>query len=146
MEVEGRVAIKACTTINLPFDTCLPFFKDPLLLKYLQDNVQKIDFLYHSDNKRVVHILSKLPGPVSDRQIIAVNTFQQEGDRVMVGDRSIDFKANLHKDAVLGHVYVGGFIIEKVDSNRTKVINITDIDPKGSIPGFVKNGIAGKRA
>jgi hypothetical protein len=43
-------------------------------------------------------------------------------------------------------MHVNGFIIERVDANRTKITNVSDVDPKGSIPGFVVNAMAGKRA
>ena len=77
---------------------------------------------------------------------IAVNTFHQEGDKVLIGNRSCNYPAQLEKDTELAHAYVGGFIFEKVDAGKTKVINISDMDPKGSIPGFVKNAIASKRS
>ena len=94
----------------------------------------------------VFHAIMKMPGPVSNRQIIAVNTFKQEGDKVIIGNRSCNYPVQLDKDAELAKLHVGGFIFEKVDAGKTKLTNISDIDPKGSIPGFVKNAIAGKRA
>ena len=42
MEVEGRVVIKCQTTINLPYEKCKVFFKDPTHVKYLQENSQKL--------------------------------------------------------------------------------------------------------
>ena len=146
MPVEGRVAIKACTTVNISFEKCQPFFKDPSVFKYLQDLIEKIDFLYHKGNIRVLSYLSKLPGPVSDRQVISVNTYHQEGTKIIVGDRSVNYKADLYKNSVLGHIYVAGLIVEKVDENLTKVTVISDVDPKGYIPGFVSNALASLRA
>ena len=47
-----------------------------------------------------------------------------------MGERSVDFRAKPHEDAVLGHIHVGGFIVEKVDAGRTKVIRIYRYRPK----------------
>ena len=40
---------------------------------------------------------------------------------------------------------IGGWIFEKIDNNTTKVTNISDMDPKGNVPDFLKNSIAEKR-
>ena len=65
---------------------------------------------------------------------------------MIIGNRSCNYPVQHEKDAELAQVYVGGYIFEKVDAGKTKMINISDVDPKGSIPGFVKNALASKRA
>jgi hypothetical protein len=40
---------------------------------------------------------------------------------------------------------IAAWIFERVDANRTKVVNFSDMDPKGNIPDFFKNFIAEKR-
>lgn len=76
---------------------------------------------------------------------MAVNTTKVLGDKAYCGNRSCNFPIKLDKDCELAEIHAAGFILEKVDE-KTKVINISDIDVKGSIPGFVKNGMASKRA
>ena len=115
-------------------------------MRKLQDNVVKMEVVWNKDNVRVIHGIMKMPGPVSNREIVAVNTFKVDGDKTIIGNRSCDFPVQHDKDAELAKIYVGGFIFEKVDAGKTKVTNVSDMDPKGSIPGFVKNAIAGKRA
>lgn len=39
-----------------------------------------------------------------------------------------------------------GFVLRAIDANKTDVLYLSDIDPRGWIPGFVKNTVAGKRA
>jgi len=39
-------------------------------------------------------------------------------------------------------LYIGGYVIEKVDEKNIKVLYISYIDLKGSIPSFVKNIIS----
>ena len=147
MEVEGRVAIKASNTINVPYEKCQEFFRDPVFMKSLQDNVVKMEVVWNKNDVRVIHGVMKMPGPVSNRELVAVNTFKVEGDKTYVGNRSLkNFPVQAEKDTERAHLHVGGFIFEKVDAGKTKVTNISDMDPKGSIPGFVKNALASKRA
>jgi thiamine monophosphate kinase len=87
----------------------------------------------------------KLPGPISNREVVAVNTTKVVGDKAYCGNRSCNFPVQLNKDNVLAEIHAAGFILERV-GDKTKVTNISDVDVKGSIPGFVKNAMAGKRA
>ena len=52
----------------------------------------------------------KMPGPVSNRQIVAVNTINIEGDKAIIGNRSVKVAAQLDKDAELAQMWVAGFI------------------------------------
>lgn len=82
---------------------------------------------------------------MSNRQAVAVNTAKIGDNKTYFGDRSCHFPVQLNKANVLAKIHAGGFIAER-DGNRTKLTNISDLDPKGSIPGFVKNAFATKRA
>ena len=46
----------------------------------------------------------------------------------------------------MAHLNIGGWIFESIDANTTKVINITDMDPRRNVPEFLKNIISEKRA
>jgi len=46
---------------------------------------------------------------------------------------------------VRGEVYLGGYIIEKIDEKNTKVTYIADVDIKGSIPAMIKNTLSSKQ-
>ena len=46
------------------------------------------------------------------------------------------------KDKVRGEIFVAGYILEKKEENLTKITYISDMDLKGSIPGFIKKQIA----
>lgn len=76
---------------------------------------------------------------------MAVNTVKIEGNKAYVGNRSCRFTLNKHPDTVIAELHVAGFILEKIDAGRTSVTNISDVDVKGSIPGFIKNAMASKR-
>ncbi len=42
--------------------------------------------------------------------------------------------------------HCGGYILERTGESTTKLTNIMDFDPNGSIPDFVKNKMGTKRA
>ena len=97
---------------------------------------------------RLIFVKMEGFGPVSSREIVAVNTFHKESDqKYYVGNRSIDMECKLaDPDAVRAHVYVGGFVIEAVDAGNTRITAFNDVDMKGMIPDFIKNQMAKKRA
>lgn len=107
--------------------------------------VQLFEVLYDNKMVRVVHMVMRFPGPVSDREVLAVNTAKVEGDKAYMGNRSCRFPCKLNPDTVLADVHASGFILERVGMDRTKVTSISDIDPKGMIPGFINNAVASKR-
>ena len=87
----------------------------------------------------------ELPGPVSNREMVVVNTFKNEGDKIYVGNRSCSYPVQVNKNAVLANLLVGGFILDKTEGNKTIVTNISDVDIKGNIPDFVMNAMSKKR-
>jgi len=40
---------------------------------------------------------------------------------------------------------MGGYVIERVDENKTRVTYMSNADIKGSIPGMIKNELAKKQ-
>jgi hypothetical protein len=46
---------------------------------------------------------------------------------------------------VRGQIIMGGYIIEKIDEKTTRVTYIASSDPKGNIPGMLKNAVAVKQ-
>lgn len=114
-------------------------------MRDMQDNIEKAEVVFRGNNLKVIHIVMKLPGPISNREVVAVNTVRVIGDKAYIGNRSCNFPVNLNKDNVLAQIHAGGFILER-NGDKTRITSISDVDVKGSIPGFVKNGMAGKRA
>jgi len=43
------------------------------------------------------------------------------------------------KDTVRGHLMAGGWVLQKLDENKTKATYLSCSDPKGKIPDLVKN-------
>ena len=46
------------------------------------------------------------------------------------------------KGFIRGEAYIGGYILEEIEENKTKVIFISDADIKGSIPSWIKKEVA----
>lgn len=42
-------------------------------------------------------------------------------------------------------MFIGGYILEKIDENKTKATYISDTDIKGSIPSMIKNQLNKKQ-
>lgn len=85
-------------------------------------------------------------GPISSREIVAVFTFKQEGNKTYLGNRSCNYPYKGDPDAIRAEAIVGGFILEKVSEGQTKITTITNVDIKGSIPDFIRNWMVEKRA
>ena len=47
----------------------------------------------------MINVIIKLPGPVSNRQIVVANTFSMEGDKFFAGDRSCEFPVEFDRNA-----------------------------------------------
>ena len=134
--------------MNLNIDIIGEFFSNPLWNKVMSDDaVKKSVVLFDNKNLRVVNTIIKLPGPISDRQTVVVHTFKREGVRIITGNRSCDyFKHQKDSSTELATSHAVGFIIDKIDENSTNLLHISDMDPNGSIPNFIKNGMIGKKA
>lgn len=146
MDRDDRVANRIEIVINLPFDTVFNFFAEPLSFKKVSEQVAAVDVVHKGEGYRVLHIKMNGFGPVSGREMVVVNTVKSDGSKAYIGNKSCDFPVKEDPDLVRAEVYVTGNILEKVGANQTKLISIADIDIKGSVPGFIKNSMGGKRA
>ena len=77
MEVQGRTAVKGCNIINFSFEKAQEYFNDTNFMSSLQDNLVKMDVVW-TNNKdlRVYHAVMGLPGPISNREMVIVNTWK----------------------------------------------------------------------
>ena len=67
MDVDGRTAIKASITINVPMERVVECFRTPKFMRSLNENMVKSDIPYEKGNLKVIHLVVKMPGPVSNR-------------------------------------------------------------------------------
>jgi len=84
--------------------------------------------------------------PVSNRDFINVAANHKESDnKFYIATKSCKYPCPEVKGVVRGEVFVGGYIIEKIDENTTSVTYISDADLKGAIPAMIKNTISQKQ-
>ena len=62
-----------------------------------------------------------------------------------IGTKACNYPHPEVNKVVRGEVYIGGYIIEKVDETHTKVTYFSDADLKGNIPQMVKNQLSSKQ-
>lgn len=146
MERGDRAVARAEIVMNLPIETLTKYFDDPAFMKKVSDRVANFDVLYKVENLTVIHVQMKGFAMVSDRELVAVYTFHREGNKIYFGNRSCEFACAAYPDTVRAFAHCGGYILEKIGENATKVTNIVDLDMNGSIPNFVKNKLAMIRA
>ena len=132
--------------MNLPFKQVFDFFSIPGFSRKLNNICRSFDSLYDNYGHVVAQQVMQFPGPISERETVTVNTNRIEGDKGYVGNKTINFPFKQHKGTEISIVHGSGFVITAIDANRTDVLYVSDVDPGGWIPGFVKKGVAGKRA
>jgi hypothetical protein len=85
-------------------------------------------------------------GPVSARDMVLTFTVKDEGTKAYIGNRSCKYPFKDDPDVIRAECYIGGTILEKIDAGKTRLISLSNMDIKGSIPGFFKGWLDGKKA
>ena len=84
--------------------------------------------------------------PVANRDFVNVVTRLKESDsKFFMGVKACNYPHPEVKGVVRAEVYIGGYIMEKVDELNTKVTYFSDADLKGNIPQMVKNQLSSKQ-
>jgi len=83
--------------------------------------------------------------PVSNRDFVSVSVRKQVDGVYYIASQSCNFPYAEKNGVVRAHLYVGGYIIRKINENTTSVTYISDTDIKGSVPGMIKNAQSSKQ-
>jgi len=84
--------------------------------------------------------------PISGRDFVNVaQIFRVSDSKVYIGTKGCSFPYEGVKGFVRGEVFIGGYIIEKIDQNTTSITYISDVDLKGSIPNLITNTLSQKQ-
>lgn len=106
----------------------------------------KSDVVYKKEGQyRIIHVQIKTPFPLDNREAVNMQISFTEGSKYYIGIKSCNYPIEQNSKFVRAHMNIAAWIFERVDANRTKVVNFSDMDPKGNIPDFFKNFIAEKR-
>ena len=66
-------------------------------MRKLQDNVVKMEVVWNKDNVRVIHGIMKMPGPVSNREIVAVILSKQMEIKLLLETAAVISLFNMTK-------------------------------------------------
>ena len=81
--------------------------------------------------------------PASARDFVTLTSSKQVGEgRWIFATTSVDYKRAEEKGAVRGKVKCAGYEVVKIGDKKTKVTYISDADPAGMLPGFVKTMVS----
>ena len=82
---------------------------------------------------------------MANRDFINVGAKVNMGEKCVIATKICAYPYPEEKGVVRGVCHIGGYILEKVDENKTKVIYISDVDLMGKIPGMVKKQVSKKQ-
>ena len=83
--------------------------------------------------------------PVANRDFVILSIRAEEENCSYIATKSCNYPFDEVKGVVRAELFVGGYIIERIDEKSTRVTYIANSDPKGSIPGMVKNTLSSKQ-
>ena len=117
MDVDGRTAAKGEAIVNFPFEEVVTFLSDILTLKKLNSQINSIKVLHqYSEEIKVNHQGYDGIWPVAGRDIVVVTTKEKASEnKVYMASKSCQFPVPEVKGIVRAEVFIGGYVIEKVD-------------------------------
>ena len=117
------------------------------MTKKINETCCKLEILYVDENEKfkVVQVEYKGVWPVANRDFVIVSERYQDENTYIIATKSCSYPKEETKGVVRAELFVGGYIIERIDEKSTKVSYIANSDPKGNIPGMVKNTLASKQ-
>jgi hypothetical protein len=112
-------------------------------MQKMNDMVLQNKVVYEKKDKyKIFHLQMKIPFPMDNREMISLATWINEGNKVYLGVKGCNFPIEPNPKFVMSHLNIGAWIFERIDANTTKVTNISDMDPRGNVPDFLKNMIS----
>ena len=84
--------------------------------------------------------------PAAHRDFVSVAYKHMEGnEKAYIGTKACNWPCPEEKKVVRGQIMIGGYVLEKIDENKSKVTYMSNANIKGSIPGMIKNELAKKQ-
>jgi hypothetical protein len=139
------LAIKGETVLDYPMEKVFTVFYDIHRQKEWVNRLKHAEIVQmKSFANRVVYTQGELPWPADDRDFLMNNTcfYQKEKKQLNCDMASIEdpkFPANKDSVHVRAIVLAGGFQLNDLGNNKTKIMVYIHGDPKGSIPTFIVN-------
>lgn len=147
MEVGDRFASKGSATVNYPLEKVLEFFNLPDATPRINEMCAKYEIIYKhpEDAFKVIYMEMKAPWPVSNRDFVIVSRRRIEENVAYIATKSCNYPKPEVNKVVRAELFIGGYILERIDANTTRVTYLSDSDSKGNIPAMVKNSVSVKQ-
>lgn len=144
-EVDGRIASKGIDKVNFNIEKVFEYLEQETTLKKVSPMLLEIKVLEAHDDYRINYMQYKGIWPVDNREFISVSAKEKTPEKVYIATCACPYEYPASKGVVRGEVFVGGYIIDKIDENTTQITYVSDADLKGKIPGMVKNTLSAKQ-
>lgn len=146
-EIDGRLASKGIDKVDYNIEKVFQFLDQEDSLKVINPMLLEIKVLKAVEGKyRVNYMQYKGIWPVDNRDFVNCSGKLRVGDgKIYIATIGCEFDYPAQKGVVRGEVFVGGYIIEKLNENQTQITYVSDADLKGSIPGMIKNTLSAKQ-
>lgn len=146
MDAGDRVASRGIAEIPASLEDIVKFLENPDNVKIVDVMNEEGKMLLKEEKYEIDYFKYKAPWPVSSRDFVLLASTRREGNKVYLLTKSIDYDYPIPNKVVRAEVYVGSYCVEELSPNNCKVTYISDADPKGWIPGPLKNNASKNQA
>ena len=84
--------------------------------------------------------------PVEDRDLVNVATKEEGANVCFIANKFCDFPYGKVQSVTRAICHIGGYILKKIDEEKTFVIYISEVDLCGNIPQMIQNKLSEKQA
>lgn len=133
---------KGDKVLPIPMNLIYPCIKGIEISPKIDANMTDCKLLEQvSENTDIIYLRYKIfPPVISDRQFIVQEQRFESEDLIVVHCKSIENEAQFQQPgAVTGNLINGGWVLERVSDESTRVSYIVQADPKGFIPNWIAN-------
>lgn len=142
-----RVASRGETEINVAFEDVVAFLKDNTSIEKIDEMLESQEVLLEKEGYEIQYLKYKGIFPVSGRDFVILTADKRVSDeRHVFATVSTNYNRPEVKGAVRATVKCAGYEVTKIGDKKTKVIYISDADPAGSLPGFIKTMVSKNQA
>ena len=138
------------STISKPLSTVLTAIQDPKIVSQWDDSIAANEILEVQGDNDIVRSVDKKKAFVTQREtLLTTATIKLDNGSTFIGGQSIEHpKYPPKSEYVRAHIYIWGWLLtpEKGDSNKTDVLYIVYLDPKGWVPTAVFNAFVSEQA
>ena len=147
MEIGERVASKGVDVVKFNIEKVIKFLEQEESLGKINPMLLEIKTLLNNEGVyKIIYMEYKGIWPVSNRDFVNVSVKKRESEgKMYIGTKSMDYPHPAKEGTVRGEVFIGGYVLEKIDEETTRVTYISDADLKGAIPGMIKNTLSSKQ-